>query len=63
MKARKHTKSRSLHDRIIIAINYLVVTVALVAACAVDSETLIPMIISICCMAWFILFIYANGRD
>ena len=54
---------RSLHDRVIIAINYLAGTLAVVSACAVDSETWIPTIVLAGCLGWFGLFMYANGRD
>lgn len=54
-------RRRSMHDRILIAINYAVGAVTAIAACAMDSESMIPLIVFSIGVAWLSLFAYANG--
>ena len=41
---------------------YLAVIMELVSACALDSESFIPMIICIICAAYLALIVLANSR-
>ena len=52
---------RSLHDRILIVINYITALVAMTSACMLDSDSFAPMVILLVCVLWFILFAAANG--
>lgn len=54
-------RRRSLHDRVLIFINYVTGTMALVSACLMDAETWIPYAVFTISVSWLLIFAYANG--
>ena len=54
----KRKKNKNL---ILKAVAYIMGFLLLLSGCALDSDSWIPHIVFIVCMAWLTLFAYANG--
>lgn len=51
-----------MKNKILKAIAYIVGTLWIISACAIDSESWIPTIVCAVCTAYLALFSYANDR-
>lgn len=55
-------KRRSLHDKILILVNYVVAIIMLISACLLDSEDcMVFLTITAVCAGYLGLFTYANS--
>lgn len=56
----KHEKKSKLKGRILMGITYTMLAVFFLSACAIDSESNIPMILCLLSVGWLGLFTLAN---
>lgn len=50
-----------IKNRILKTVTWVAVIVGLYSACAVDSQSWVPVIVCVACLSWIGIFTYANN--
>lgn len=56
-------KPRRIKNTILKTITWVAVIGEILAICAIDSASIIPIIVAVICLVWIALFFIANAQD